>query len=106
VENYFNGHKLGIWLKSGLKYCIIPNNVLNYDIILQGNTIMLGSQDEQLTFADMDNWQERIPKNSFYYRLRKWVENNLNYEQFAHFCSKGKGRPSLSPTRMLTAIII
>ncbi len=54
----------------------------------------------------MDNWQERIPKNSFYYRLRQWVDNNLNDEQFAHFYSERRGRPSLSPTRMLTAIII
>ncbi|WP_066635360.1 IS1182 family transposase [Desulfolucanica intricata] len=67
---------------------------------------MLRREDEQLNFADMDNWQERIPKNSFYYCLRQWVENNLSDEQFSHLYSEGKGRPSLSPTRMLTATII
>lgn len=67
---------------------------------------MLGRQEEILSFADIDNWQERIPKNSFYYRLRMWVKENLNDEHFAHFYSENIGRPSLSPTRMLTAIII
>lgn len=67
---------------------------------------MLRKEYEQLSFADSDNWQERIPKKSFYYRVKQWIEDNLDDEQFAHFYSKGKGRPSLSPTRMLTAIII
>ncbi|WP_157872702.1 hypothetical protein [Desulfoscipio gibsoniae] len=34
------------------------------------------------------------------------VDENLKDEQFDHFYSQGKGRPSLSPTRMLTAIMI
>lgn len=67
---------------------------------------MLGKRDRQLSFADADNWQAKIPKDSFWYQLNAWADAHLKDEEFAHLFSERMGRPSINPTRMVRAILI
>lgn len=67
---------------------------------------MLGSKTSQLNFADMDNWFKKIPTNSFYYRLRKWADENIKDEDFAALFPSSTGRPSLPPSISFLAVFI
>jgi hypothetical protein len=54
----------------------------------------------------MDNWYKKIPTNSFYYRLRKWADENIKDEDFADLFPSSTGRPSLPPTISFLAVFI
>jgi transposase len=58
---------------------------------------MLREHIRQLSFADTDRWYEKISKNSFWYRIRIWADENLRDSMFAHMYSV-IGRPSVPPT--------
>jgi len=65
---------------------------------------MIGNADRQITFSDC--WLEnRIPKNSYWYKMHDWVMNNLNEKMFQELFSF-YGRPSVSPVYTFTAILI
>jgi len=67
---------------------------------------MLGTKTSQLNFADMDEWFKKIPENSFYYRLRKWADENIKDEDFAYLFPSSIGRPSIPPSLSFLAIFI
>ena len=66
---------------------------------------MLREHVRQLSFADTDGWYEKIPKKSFWYRIRAWADENLRDSMFAHMYSE-IGRPSVPPTYMTVLMII
>lgn len=66
---------------------------------------MLRKRDHQLSLIDTDNWFDKIPKKSFWHRLRTWSEQNLTDEQFAYMYSS-IGRPSVPPSYMITLLLI
>jgi len=65
---------------------------------------MLGKIDRQATFYDLV-WEEKIPKNSIFARLRTWASQSLCDEDFAELYST-TGRPSCSPLQMTLALLI
>lgn len=67
---------------------------------------MLGKKTAQLNFADMDDWFKKIPTSSFYYRLRKWADENIKDEDFAALFPASTGRPSLPPSISFLAVFI
>lgn len=67
---------------------------------------MLGKRTSQLNFSDMDNWYEKIPKDSFYYRLRQWAESNVKDEDFDQLFPSSTGRPSIPPSISFVAVFI
>jgi hypothetical protein len=67
---------------------------------------MLGKRNSQLNFSDMDNWYEKIPKDSFYYGLRQWAEANIKDEDFNELFPSSMGRPSIPPSISFVAVFI
>lgn len=65
---------------------------------------MIGKSDRQTSFSDY--WVEnKIPKNSYWYKMHDWVMNNLKDEMFQELYSY-YGRSSVSPVYTFTAILI
>jgi transposase len=65
---------------------------------------MLGKTEKQVSFSDY--WLEgRIPENSYWYKMRKWAEENLNEEIFQPLFSY-YGRPSISPVYTFMGLLI
>jgi hypothetical protein len=65
---------------------------------------MLGRSEEQFNFSDY--WLlGRIPKTSYWHKLRTWALNNLTDEMFQPLFSY-YGRPSVSPVYTFTGILI
>ena len=52
---------------------------------------MLGKKNNQMTFADID-FGKRIPKDSYWHKLRTWGLEYLNEDIFARLFSE-YGRP-------------
>lgn len=66
---------------------------------------MLGRRNRQMTFDDV-TWRERIPKNSYWWRLHDWGQKNLDESQFAGLFDRRGGRPSVSPVHTFLALLI
>jgi len=66
---------------------------------------MLGRRSRQLSIADVDGWQNRIPRQSVWYRMREWSKAHLTDEAFAEFYSR-HGRPSIPPSYMVTLLLL
>ncbi|MDO9528045.1 MAG: transposase, partial [Syntrophales bacterium] len=58
---------------------------------------MMGRMNPQLNMSDMDGWFNKIPKQSFWYHLRVWSEENVHGDDFAHLFSCTTGRSSIPP---------
>ena len=65
---------------------------------------MLGKLDTQMSFDDI-TWRERIPKNSFWAKIREWIQRNITEEDFRPLFSN-IGRPSISPIHTFAALLI
>ena len=66
---------------------------------------MLGRRSRQITLADVDGWQDRIPVKSVWYRMRAWSEAHLNDDAFAGWFATN-GRPSVPPSYMVTLLLL
>ena len=66
---------------------------------------MLGKRTRQVSIADVDGWYEKIPKRSFWHRIRTWSAASLSDDAFAAWYSP-VGRPSIPPSYMLTLILV
>lgn len=65
---------------------------------------MIGKSNRQTSFSDY--WIEnKIPKNSYWYKIHDWVLNNLNDDMFQELYSY-YGRPSVSPVYTFAATLI
>lgn len=53
----------------------------------------------------MDNWFNRIPRNSFWHRFRTWSDEHLKDEDFADMYKDG-GRPAIPPSYMIGLMMI
>lgn len=65
---------------------------------------MMGRLNRQSTFDDL-TWRQRIPKDSYWYRLQQWAQETLREEDFAPLFAS-TGRPSVSPLHTLLALLI
>ncbi|WRP15710.1 transposase [Geochorda subterranea] len=66
---------------------------------------MLGRRNRQTTFDDV-TWRQRIPKDSYWWRLHDWAVQNLDESMFAPLFDARTGRPSVSPVRTFLALLI
>lgn len=66
---------------------------------------MLGKRTRQISIADVDGWYDKIPKKSFWYRMRQWSTATLSDDAFASWYA-AVGRPSVPPSYMLTLILV
>lgn len=65
---------------------------------------MMGRADRQTTFSDY--WLEgKIPENSYWHKMRKWVLENLDEKMFQPLFSY-YGRPSVSPVYTFAGILV
>ncbi|NLZ33301.1 MAG: transposase [Firmicutes bacterium] len=65
---------------------------------------MLGKKNNQMTFADID-FGKRIPKDSYWHKLRTWGLEYLNEDIFAPLFSE-YGRPSISPIYTFLSMLV
>ncbi|WP_324668051.1 transposase [Geochorda subterranea] len=66
---------------------------------------MLGRRNRQTTFDDV-TWRQRIPKDSYWWRLHDWAVQNLDESMFAPLFDARTGRPSVSPVHTFLALLI
>lgn len=66
---------------------------------------MLGKRSKQLSIADVDGWQKRIPRHSVWYEMREWSDAHLSDEAFAGWYAQN-GRPSIPPSYMVTLLLL
>ena len=66
---------------------------------------MLGRRNRQMTFDDI-TWRQRIPKDSYWWRLHDWAVQNLDESMFAALFHTHTGRPSVSPVHTFLALLI
>lgn len=65
---------------------------------------MLGRTEKQISFSDY--WLEgKIPEDSYWYKMRKWAEENLSEEMFQPLFSY-YGRPSILPIYTFMGMLI
>jgi len=65
---------------------------------------MMGKLDRQICFDDV-SWRERIPKETFWWKVHNWASQSLDEKDFEPLFSN-TGRPSVSPIHTLLAILI
>lgn len=59
---------------------------------------MMGKLDRQICFDDV-SWRERIPKETFWWKVHNWASQSLDEKDFEPLFSN-TGRPSVSPTQV------
>ncbi|NSW90298.1 MAG: transposase [Firmicutes bacterium] len=65
---------------------------------------MMGRVEKQITFSDY--WLEgKIPENSYWHKMRKWVLENLDEKIFQPLFSY-YGRPSVSPVYTFAGMLV
>lgn len=65
---------------------------------------MMGKRQNDFTFADI-GFGNRIPRNSFWHKLRQWALENLDEAEFEGLFAQ-TGRPSVSPIYTFLALLI
>ena len=66
---------------------------------------MLTRRSGQLSLADTDEWYRKIPERSVWHQLRRWSEEHIHDEDFAHWYA-ATGRPSIPPSFMMTLMLL
>jgi hypothetical protein len=66
---------------------------------------MLGRRSPQTSFADSDEWYQRIPARSVWTQVRAWTAAHIHDEDYADWYQE-TGRPSIPPSFVMPLLLL